>query len=212
MALIDIYAANGGWNNDLLFAHKSQPYFTWSPYFDTTGISVDASHLRHYNAYYMIGMPRFEFYTRMGNSYRMFENCYSLRFINSGTIQTSGLELANCYSIKKFSIAVGPGNRMNLPNCFNLETLPEHGTNGYQIQLTTTTKLSDFKVGGIYGNCSFAGVPLLTKESLIYAIEHASQSGTQTITLTAERYTTLSADPDVEAALIARGSVVLASA
>lgn len=131
-----------------------------------------------------------------GNSCEtMFSHCSALRDLNIDIGQPSLLHsiFSNCYSLKNigeidFSKA---SSRSPFSNCYCLENI---------------------KLIGLHQSFSFSESALLTKDSLLYMINHESTTEAIIITLHADAYSRLSTDQDIVAALENHTNVSLASA
>lgn len=200
--LIDIYTANGGWSNDLLFAHKSQPYYKWSPRFDTTGIPVDYQHLRHNGATYCLAI--LDCYMQTNNFYNFFAGCASLKYVqnHSGTLYMDSL-----YSLVEMTSNNIQANMTgSATNCYNLIKFKGFGT----VNLSGCGKLVDVKIDHAYSTCNFTAATQLSKESVLFAINN-SAGNTATIKLNSQVLSAMQADADVQAALTNYPNITLST-
>lgn len=201
--LIDIYVANGGWDNTLLFAHKDKPYYRWSPRFDTTGIPVDAQHLRHNGAQYCFGILDC-YYANTTTFYNMFTGCYNLRFLqpHAGTCGIS-----QCYLLKDYTMNSYKNNMIaDASTCYSLKSARFCGN----VDASNASNLIDVELDYAYGTCNFSSAVHLSKASILYAINN-SKNNTATIKLESGVLAAMQVDSDVQTALANYPNITLAS-
>ena len=113
---------------------------------------------------------------------------------NNGSIKVSTIYRAfyNCIKLRKIA-------NISLSFCKNTEYA------FYQCFALKTIELFDLKV-----NISFNDSPLLSKESIVHLINHASPSSPITITLHPTAYAMATADPEIQAELEKQPNISLA--
>ena len=191
--LIDIYNENGRtWNGELITAHKSQPYYRWCPYFETTEEPSPTNGLRHNNAYYIIGFPKLNFIGQ--NFYNFFTNCKCLKFIPEWKVSSDSLKDI------PITVIVYPLNTANLSCTINSPIIRIARNVFGTTKISESIYLKELKLEHAYGTCDFYRAVSLPKEEILYMITH-SAGNTATITLDPFLLEKMQADVDVQNAL-----------
>lgn len=130
--------------------------------------------------------------TNMGSMFYGCKNLTGMPQLNTSLVTQMNNMFYNCYSLRN---VVG----LDVSNATSIDNI-----------VTGCKSLHHLHINGISKSVTLNNVPLLSKESLLYIIEHEATSGAITIQLASYAYTRLSTDADILAALTEHPNITLA--
>lgn len=174
-----------------------------------------------FNGCYLLAcVPPLDF-SKAASIKNIFEDCRALRYvatINSSNAKNVDYVFRRCHSlvyaphINLDSASSGRGDSF-YNQCRSLIHIPKFRDFGiHNSAFRYTTALLNLKIDGLLNSLLLNESDLISKESILYIIEHEAATSAITITLSAFAYARLATDPDIVEALSNHPLVSLASA